>query len=168
MWFCMQAASSSGRDRSPIADHKTLTHCAAEVGQLPEGPPSLRASFALHWYSRDTDSFDIDMSTFTYLITGASRSLGLGYTRQLLKSGNHVRVVAGARNPSSADDLQALRKEVGEDRLYILKLDVENPESVAAAVKELEASGFLKNGPLDCLINNAGVARGHFDSPSQT
>ena len=108
------------------------------------------------------------MSTFTYLITGASRSLGLGYTRQLLKSGNHVRVVAGARNPSSADDLQALRKEVGEDRLYILKLDVENPESVAAAVKELEASGFLKNGPLDCLINNAGVARGHFDSPSQT
>ena len=110
MWFCMQAASSSGRDRSPIADHKTLTHCAAEVGQLPEGPPSLRASFALHWYSRDTDSFDIDMSTFTYLITGASRSLGLGYTRQLLKSGNHVRVVAGARNPSSADDLQACAK----------------------------------------------------------
>jgi NAD(P)-dependent dehydrogenase (short-subunit alcohol dehydrogenase family) len=108
------------------------------------------------------------MSSFTYLVTGASRGLGLGYTRQLLHSGDRVRVVAGARNPSSADDLQALRKEAGDDRLYILKLDVENPESVAAAVKELEASGFLKNGPLDCLINNAGVARGHFDSPSQT
>ena len=108
------------------------------------------------------------MSAFTYLITGASRGLGLGYTRQLLKSGNHVRIVAGARNPSSADDLQALRKEVGEDRLYILKLDVEDAEAVAGAVKQLEASGFLKDGSLDCLINNAGVARGFFDTPSQT
>ncbi|GAA5982590.1 hypothetical protein JCM10908_006709 [Rhodotorula pacifica] len=108
------------------------------------------------------------MSSFTYLITGASRSLGLGYTRQLLQSGQHVRVVAGARNPSSAADLQALRKEVGDDRLYILKLDVEDEGAVAASVKELEASGFLKDGGLDCLINNAGVARGHGASPSQT
>lgn len=108
------------------------------------------------------------MSAFTYLITGASRSLGLGYTRQLLKSGNHVRVVAGARNPSSAAELQALRKEVGDDRLYILKLDVEDESAIAASVKELESSGFLKDGSLDCLINNAGVARGHGSSPSQT
>lgn len=107
------------------------------------------------------------MSAFTYLITGASRSLGLGYTRQLLQSGKHVRVVAGARSPSSAEDLQKLRKEVGEDRLYILKLDVEDSAQVANSVKELESSGFLKDGALDCLINNAGVARAHSKNPSQ-
>jgi hypothetical protein len=37
----------------------------------------------------------------------------------------------------------ALRKEVGEDRLYILKLDVEDAAAVAASVKELESSGCL-------------------------
>lgn len=108
------------------------------------------------------------MSSFTYLITGASRGLGLGYTRQLLRSGDRIRVVAGSRNPSAADDLQALRQEVGENRLYILQLDVEDAAAVAVAVKELESSGFLKDGSLDCLINNAGVARGFYDTPSQT
>lgn len=70
------------------------------------------------------------MSSFTYLISGASRSLGLGYSRALLASSNNVRVIAGARNPSSADQLQALQKEVGKERLYILKLDVEDASAV--------------------------------------
>lgn len=109
------------------------------------------------------------MASFTYLITGASRSLGLGYARQLLQSGSHIRVVACARSPSSADGLQALRQEVGEERLYILKLDVEDAFSVAEAVKVLQASGFLvEGGGLDCLINNAGVAHADDKSPSQT
>lgn len=70
------------------------------------------------------------MSSFTYLISGASRSLGLGYSRALLASSQQVKVVAGARNPSSAEQLQALQKEVGKDRLYILKLDVEDASGV--------------------------------------
>lgn len=106
------------------------------------------------------------MSTFTYLITGASRSLGLGYARQLLESGEHVRVVAGARNPDSAEDLRKLQKKVGEDRLYILKLDVTDAAQVTESVKELESSGFLRDGALDCLINNAGVAQSTGKLPS--
>uniref|UniRef100_A0A0K3CMX4 BY PROTMAP: gi/472581206/gb/EMS18955.1/ C-signal [Rhodosporidium toruloides NP11] gi/647402852/emb/CDR49054.1/ RHTO0S22e02146g1_1 [Rhodosporidium toruloides] n=1 Tax=Rhodotorula toruloides TaxID=5286 RepID=A0A0K3CMX4_RHOTO len=98
------------------------------------------------------------MSSFTYLISGASRSLGLGYSRALLASSNNVKVIAGARNPSSADQLQALQKEVGKGRLYILKLDVEDASAVQNAIKELESSGFLEAGGLDALINNAGVA----------
>lgn len=107
------------------------------------------------------------MSTFTYLITGASRSLGLGYARQLLQSGEHVRVVAGARSPDTAENLRKLQKEVGEDRLYILKLDVTDAAQVTESVKELESSGFLKDGAIDCLINNAGVARSAGKLPSQ-
>ncbi|BGO95994.1 hypothetical protein NBRC10512_006456 [Rhodotorula toruloides] len=107
------------------------------------------------------------MSSFTYLISGASRSLGLGYSRALLASSNNVRVIAGARNPSSADQLQALQKEVGKERLYILKLDVEDASAVQNAIKELESSGFLESGGLDALINNAGVAVAP-DAPSAT
>ncbi|TNY21589.1 dehydrogenase [Rhodotorula diobovata] len=107
------------------------------------------------------------MSTFTYLITGASRSLGLGYTRALLAARPEARVVAAARNPSSAPDLQALAKEdANKDRVYLLQLDVEDKEQVAKAAKELEASGFLQNG-LDALIHNAGVALNHQVKPSQ-
>ncbi|GAA6015987.1 hypothetical protein JCM10207_006829 [Rhodosporidiobolus poonsookiae] len=98
------------------------------------------------------------MSPRTYLITGASRSLGLGYARALLASSPEVKVVAAARNPDKADQLKALAAEKANDgRVYLLKLDVENAEAVKAAAKELEGSGFLPEGRLDTLINNAGV-----------
>ncbi|GAA6015984.1 hypothetical protein JCM10207_006828 [Rhodosporidiobolus poonsookiae] len=98
------------------------------------------------------------MSPRTYLITGASRSLGLGYARELLASSPDVKVVAAARNPDKADQLKALAAEKANDgRVYLLKLDVENAEAVKAAAKNLEGSGFLPEGRLDTLINNAGV-----------
>jgi len=64
------------------------------------------------------------MSTTTYLITGSSRSLGLGYAKELLASSTQTRVVAAVRDPSKADQLEPLTKEFGKDRLYILKCDV--------------------------------------------
>ena len=64
----------------------------------------------------------------TYLITGASRGLGLGYTKQLLKSG--FRVVAAVRDPGSGiDHLRVVKEEYG-DRLLILGCDVTIFESV--------------------------------------
>ncbi|GAA5891098.1 hypothetical protein JCM8208_003161 [Rhodotorula glutinis] len=109
------------------------------------------------------------MSTFTYLITGASRSLGLGYTRALLAARPDARVVAAARNPSGATDLQALANEdANKGRIHILQLDVESKEQVAKAAKDLEASGFLgETGALDALVHNAGVALNHQTKPSQ-
>ncbi|GAA5843710.1 hypothetical protein JCM9279_000111 [Rhodotorula babjevae] len=109
------------------------------------------------------------MSTFTFLITGASRSLGLGYTRALLAARPEARVVAAARNPSGATDLQALANEDGnKGRIHILQLDVESKEQVAKAAKDLEESGFLgETGGLDALIHNAGVALNHQTKPSQ-
>ncbi|GAA5845376.1 hypothetical protein JCM11251_005648 [Rhodosporidiobolus azoricus] len=105
--------------------------------------------------------------TFTYLITGASRSLGLGYATELLTQRPDAKIVAAARNPDKADGLQKLVEKYGKDKVYLLKLDVENQASVESAAKELESSGFLENGGLDALINNAGVALHHDLNPSQ-
>ncbi|CEQ41500.1 SPOSA6832_03234 [Sporobolomyces salmonicolor] len=102
------------------------------------------------------------MSSFTYLVTGASRSLGLGYSRALLASSPAVKIVAAARNPSKAEGLQALEQEF-KGRVYLLRLDVADAEAAKAAAQELEKSGFLASGGLDALVNNAGVA----ESPSK-
>ncbi|TNY21588.1 dehydrogenase [Rhodotorula diobovata] len=107
------------------------------------------------------------MSTFTYLITGASRGLGLGYSKALLASDPRIRVVAAARNPSAASDLQALaNEEANKGRIHLLQLDVEDKDKVAQAVKELEASGFVENG-IDALVLNAGVAAESKYKPSE-
>ncbi|GAA5845378.1 hypothetical protein JCM11251_005649 [Rhodosporidiobolus azoricus] len=105
--------------------------------------------------------------SFTYLITGASRSLGLGFATELLAQRPDARIIAAARNPEKADGLQKLIQQYGKDKLYLLKMDVEDKASVESAAKELESSGFLENGGLDALINNAGVARHHELKPSQ-
>ncbi|MES1954942.1 SDR family oxidoreductase [Salinisphaera hydrothermalis] len=76
----------------------------------------------------------------TVLITGCSSGFGLEIARYFLD--RDWQVVATMRTP---------RPEVlpTSDRLRLLALDVTDPESVAAAV---EAAG-----PIDVLVNNAGV-----------
>ena len=74
------------------------------------------------------------MSTTTYLITGSSRSLGLGYAKELLASSTQTRVVAAVRDPSKADQLEPLTKEFGKDRLHILKCDVNEAESTQVSL----------------------------------
>lgn len=93
--------------------------------------------------------------TTTYLISGASRSLGLETARQLLNSDPSVRVFAGARNPSTAYLLQALIAEY-PDRLVAIQLDVTDASSVKAAVATIAESPLGKDG-IDVLWNNAGV-----------
>ncbi|GAA5921929.1 hypothetical protein JCM1841_004999 [Sporobolomyces salmonicolor] len=92
------------------------------------------------------------MSTdsFTYLITGASRSLGLGYARSLLAASPKHKVVAAVRTPAKADALNALAKEY-EGRVLVIAVDVDSEDSVKAAAKELEGNPFVKDG-LDSLL----------------
>ncbi|GAA5918458.1 hypothetical protein JCM6882_005139 [Rhodosporidiobolus microsporus] len=109
-------------------------------------------------------SFD---APYTYLITGASRSLGLGYAEQLLAASPNVRIVAAVRNPAKADLLNALAaKEENKGRVLLLELDVNSEESVKAAAEKLAADPFLENG-LDALVANAGVFDGGHKPPSQ-
>jgi NAD(P)-dependent dehydrogenase (short-subunit alcohol dehydrogenase family) len=76
----------------------------------------------------------------TVLITGCSSGYGLETARHFHSQG--WKVVATMRRPRE----DALPRSA---RLLVLPLDVTNPESIAAA---LEAAG-----PIDALVNNAGV-----------
>jgi NAD(P)-dependent dehydrogenase (short-subunit alcohol dehydrogenase family) len=84
----------------------------------------------------------------TYLVTGANRGLGLELTRQLAEAGNNV--LATARDPERALDLQALAGQAGA-RIGVERLDVASGESIDAL------RGRLRGRPIDTLINNAAV-----------
>lgn len=84
----------------------------------------------------------------TVLITGANRGIGLEHSRQFAARG--WRVLACARSPAQATELQALR-EAFPASLQILELDVTSEDSVAALVRQLDGI------PIDILLNNAGT-----------
>jgi NAD(P)-dependent dehydrogenase (short-subunit alcohol dehydrogenase family) len=81
------------------------------------------------------------------VVTGANRGIGLELTRQLLARGETV--VAAVRDPGRADALHALASPA----LRVQRLDVGDGTSVAAFAQELD-------GPVDLVINNAGVMGG--------
>jgi len=80
----------------------------------------------------------------TLLITGANRGIGLAMTRHALARGD--RVIATARNPNEADDLQALSGD-----LAIHALDVTDENSLSAFADSLDGES------IDTAILNAGV-----------
>ena len=89
-----------------------------------------------------------DGYTPAVFITGANRGLGLEFTRQYAAMG--WTVIATARNPDGADDLQALAAE--HPGLRIEQLDVTDFEQIDALAEK------YKEQPLDVLLNNAGIS----------
>jgi len=85
----------------------------------------------------------------TWLITGASRGIGLGFVRHLLAGGS--KVVATARDPKTPA-LEALAAEFPE-RCLALRLDLLDAKTFDALANDLRAGGIV----LDRLIHNAGV-----------
>ncbi|KPZ13031.1 SDR family oxidoreductase [Pseudomonas syringae group genomosp. 3] len=80
-----------------------------------------------------------------WLITGASRGLGVHLAKKALAAGHLV--VATSRNPHK------VKEAVGpHDNLIALKLDVLAPNDAEVAV----AATLQRHGKLDVLINNAG------------
>jgi len=77
----------------------------------------------------------------TILITGASSGYGKATADLFLSRGWHVIATMRRPDPGLFDD--------GTDRLRVLPLDVTSEESIAALI---EAAG-----PIDVLVNNAGV-----------
>lgn len=80
------------------------------------------------------------------LVTGASRGLGRSLAQTLAGRGAQVALVA--RN---AGDLEVLAKELGGTAY---PTDLTDPAAVEALLERVEA-----DGPVDVLINNAGVDR---------
>ena len=93
------------------------------------------------------------MAIRTCLVTGASRGIGLEFTRQLLARGD--RVVATCRRPGRATALNALAGE-HPGHLHVLPLDVTDPKSHAALLAELPLA-LGGDGRIDLLANVAGV-----------
>lgn len=84
------------------------------------------------------------------LITGASRGLGLEFTRQYLQ--RDAKVFAGYRRPETAGALQAMSKS-HPNRLMLVPLDVSDEESIC------RSAGIVAQHTdrLNVLINNAGI-----------
>jgi NAD(P)-dependent dehydrogenase (short-subunit alcohol dehydrogenase family) len=83
-----------------------------------------------------------------FVVTGANRGIGLEFVKQLTERGEEVD--AGVRDPGAAPELRALvRPGV---RLRIHRLDVADDSSVGTFVEQ------LPSGPVDVLVNNAGVS----------
>ncbi|XP_036423910.1 C-factor-like [Colossoma macropomum] len=88
------------------------------------------------------------------LITGASRGLGLQMVKHLVSHAERPKkIIATARNPDGAQELQQLVKSHSD--IHILPLDVVSDASIEAAVKEV--SSIVGAAGLNCLINNAGI-----------
>jgi NAD(P)-dependent dehydrogenase (short-subunit alcohol dehydrogenase family) len=86
------------------------------------------------------------MKSKVWLITGASRGMGLEITKAALAAG--YKVIATGR------DTNKVAKSIGEssDNLLIVKMDVTNPKEIEADVN----SAIDKFGTVDVLVNNAG------------
>ncbi len=83
------------------------------------------------------------------LVTGAST--GIGRATALRLDGAGWRVFAGFRDPADGESLRA----EGSERIVPLRLDVTEPDQIAAAAARVEEEA---EGGLHGLVNNAGVA----------
>jgi len=86
----------------------------------------------------------------TVLITGANRGIGFEFVRQYTDRG--YRVIATARNPGGADDLNAFA--AAHDSIVVEKLDLVDLDGIDALAVKYEGHA------IDVLINNAALMRG--------
>lgn len=84
------------------------------------------------------------------LVTGASSGIGAALCRELVAAGASVALVA---RPS--DRLDALATSLPEEHAASFGCDVRDPAAVAATV----AAARARFGPIDLLVNNAGIGR---------
>jgi len=98
------------------------------------------------------------MSVRRALVTGASRGIGAAIARTLAKSGMRV-IVNCVRNTDAAEGVAKEIRDAG-GIAEVARFDVANEAETHAALDALLAAG-----PIDVLVNNAGVTR---DGPFPT
>lgn len=88
----------------------------------------------------------------TILVTGTSRGIGLATALTLGRAGHSVH--ATMRNPTAAPELEetALSENLP---IHVSAMDVDSDASVAQAITAITTA----HGPIDALVNNAGIER---------
>ena len=84
----------------------------------------------------------------TVLVTGANRGIGLELARQY--AGNGWSVIATARNPEKAVELNKIAKE-HKSRLEVMAVDVTSEDAVENLAEQLDGRA------IDILVNNAAM-----------
>ncbi len=87
--------------------------------------------------------------TRVWLITGASRGIGLALAQQVIADGDRAAILA------RGDAVHSLAEQLGENCLAC-QADVSDAAAVAAAIEQV----IGRWGRLDVLVNNAGLHRG--------
>ena len=87
-----------------------------------------------------------DLTGMTALVTGASGGIGLALVRGFLEAGS--KVVAIDLNPSAVEDAFS-----GNERVMPISLDVSDLDGI----REVLAKMRVWFGPIDVLVNNAGI-----------
>ena len=93
-----------------------------------------------------------DLSGRTALITGASRGIGLAIAEALSQAG--ARVILNGRSLSSLEEAAQRLRQAGT-QVEISVFDVTDAAQAAAAIQVIEET----IGPIDVLVNNAGIQR---------
>ena len=91
-----------------------------------------------------------DLSQRTALVTGASGGIGGAIARAFHKNGATV-ALSGTRTEA----LEALAKELGGERVFVLQADLSSPDDVERLAKDAEQA----MGRIDILVNNAGLTK---------
>lgn len=92
----------------------------------------------------------VEIAGATALVTGASSGIGASIARALAAAGARVALIA-----RRGDLLEALVRELPAGTAAAFACDVRDPAAVAAVVAAAEA----RLGPVDVLVNNAGIGR---------
>ncbi|MEQ8817107.1 MAG: glucose 1-dehydrogenase [Thalassobaculum sp.] len=92
-----------------------------------------------------------DLTGKTVLVTGASQGLGAGFATTLAAAG--AKVALAARQTGKLADLQTRIENAG-GTAHAVAMDVTDAGSVRAGFDAAEAA----LGPVDVLVNNAGIA----------
>ena len=71
------------------------------------------------------------MAPHSVLITGANRGIGLALTKEFLKNKDIGVLIAGARDPVHADELN----KITDKRLKVIELDINCDQSIDNAVR---------------------------------
>ena len=96
-------------------------------------------------YPLQSQSFDNENPTV--FITGSNRNIGLEFVKQF--SENNWNVIATARNPEKAKELQIIAAE--QDNVVIEQLDVTDHEQIESLAEK------YTDQPIDILLSNAAL-----------